>query len=234
MSNAVKNKRYASILDQYKDDKVIFIIDECHRSQFGDMNRDIQRHFKRAQYFGFTGTPRLPENKSQDGRTTADLFGECLHTYLIKDAINDGNVLGFSVEYIETIKRKDGNQEDMKVQGINQNELWNADERMSKIAKHITDIHVGKTVNRNYTAIFTVESIPAAVRYYDAFKKLDTKLTITAIYTYGANEESVENQEHSRHALERIIADYTGHSCVATPSPKRGRRRQGTFCTPIS
>lgn len=210
MSNAVKSKRYESILDQYKDEKVIFIIDECHRSQFGEMNRLIQRHFNKAQYFGFTGTPRLPENKSQDGRTTADLFNECLHTYLIKDAINDGNVLGFSVEYIETMKHKDGTDDNMKVPGIDRHELWNAEERISKISKHITEIHSHKTVNRNYTAIFTVESIPAAVRYYDALKKLDTKLKISAIYTYGANEESVDNQEHSRHALERIISDYNG------------------------
>lgn len=208
MSNAVKNKKYAAILNQYKDEKVIFIIDECHRSQFGNMNRDIQRHFTKAQYFGFTGTPRLPENRSQDGRTTADLFNECLHTYLIKDAIHDGNVLGFSVEYIQTIKNKDSTGKDLLVPGIDHQELWQAEERMTKIAQHITAIHNHKTVNRNYTALFTVESISAAIRYYDAFQKLGTSLNITTIYTYGANEDSVENEEHSRHALDRIIVDY--------------------------
>ncbi|MDO5795225.1 MAG: HsdR family type I site-specific deoxyribonuclease, partial [Turicibacter sp.] len=104
MSNAIKSPRYEKIMNQYRDDKVIFIIDECHRSQFGDMHKAINKHFNNAQYFGFTGTPRFEENKSQDGRVTADLFEKCLHTYLIKDAINDNNVLGFSVEYINTIR----------------------------------------------------------------------------------------------------------------------------------
>ncbi|MCY1053439.1 hypothetical protein, partial [Mammaliicoccus sciuri] len=76
--------------------------------------------FNNAQYFGFTGTPRFEENKSQDGRSTADIFGRCLHTYLIKNAIHDGNVLGFSVDYINTIKTKniDLDSEEL-VEGIN-------------------------------------------------------------------------------------------------------------------
>ena len=71
-------------MEKYRNEKVVFIIDECHRSQFGDMHKAIKMHFNRAQYFGFTGTPRFPENKSQDGRTTADIFEKCLHTYLIE------------------------------------------------------------------------------------------------------------------------------------------------------
>lgn len=209
MANAVKNKRYARIINTYKDEKVIFIIDECHRSQFGDMNKLIKQHFTKAQYFGFTGTPRLPENRSADDRTTADLFGECLHTYLIKDAINDGNVLGFSVEYIKTIARKEGIH-DSKVPGIDHQELWNAAERTTMVAKHIVDIHNHKTYNRNYTALFTVDSISAAIRYHDTFMKLKPDLKITAIYTYDANEANEDNEEHSRHALERIISNYNG------------------------
>lgn len=104
MANAIKSEQYTKIMEKYKDDRVVFIIDEYHRSQFGDMHKAINKHFNNAQYFGFTGTPRFFENKSQEGRVTADLFEKCLHTYLIKDAINDGNVLGFSVEYIRTFK----------------------------------------------------------------------------------------------------------------------------------
>jgi type I restriction enzyme R subunit len=207
MANAVKNPKYERIMKQYENEKVVFVIDECHRSQFGEMNRIIKIHFKQAQYIGFTGTPRFVANKSQDGRTTSDLFKDCLHTYLIKDAINDGNVLGFSVEYIRTIKGK-GIDDATKAPGIDQQELWMADSRISMIAKHITDIHGNKTINKKYTGLFTVESIPAAIKYYDAFKKLNTNLKITTIFTYGTNEESVENQEHSRHSLERIISDY--------------------------
>ena len=87
MSNAVKNPRYANVMEEYKEEKVVFIIDECHRSQFGDMHLDIVRHFKKAQFFGFTGTPRFEVNGKKEGhvvKTTASLFGECLHTYLIR------------------------------------------------------------------------------------------------------------------------------------------------------
>ena len=80
-------------MEKYKDLKTVFIIDECHRSQFGDMHKQISKTFSKAQYFGFTGTPRFKENPSQDGRSTADIFEKCLHTYLIKDAIKDEKVL---------------------------------------------------------------------------------------------------------------------------------------------
>ena len=105
MDNAIKSGHPA--MERYKEDKVVFIIDECHRTQFGSMHRIIRQHFGNAQYFGFTGTPRFEENASQDGRATADIFGECLHHYLIKDAIRDGNVLGFSVEYMNTFDRSE-------------------------------------------------------------------------------------------------------------------------------
>ena len=84
MSNAVKSPRYHKIMDEYREEKVVFIIDECHRSQFGDMHLDIVRHFKKAQFFGFTGTPRFEINGKVEGhvtQTTASLFGDCLHTY---------------------------------------------------------------------------------------------------------------------------------------------------------
>ena len=90
MANAVKRPQYAKVMDAYKDEKVVFIIDECHRSQFGDMHKDIVRHFQKAQFFGFTGTPRFEVNGKTEGKitqTTEMLFGECVHNYLIKDAI---------------------------------------------------------------------------------------------------------------------------------------------------
>lgn len=108
MANAVKNQRYAAVMDMYKTEKVVFIIDECHRSQFGDMHKDIVRHFQNAQFFGFTGTPRFEVNGKVEGKvvqTTEKLFGDCLHSYLIKDAIFDNNVLGFHIEYINTLRQ---------------------------------------------------------------------------------------------------------------------------------
>ena len=112
MTNAVKNPKYEAFMDDYRDKKVVFIIDECHRSQFGSMHAQIQKHFEKANYIGFTGTPIFEKNKGADGRTTADVFhagdklDACLHRYMIKDAIADGNVLRFSVEYQRTIFAK--------------------------------------------------------------------------------------------------------------------------------
>ena len=208
MANAIKNDKYSKIMNQYKDEKVIFIIDECHRSQFGDMHKAINRHFINAQYFGFTGTPRLDKNRSQDGRATADLFEKCLHHYLIKDAISDGNVLGFSVEYIKTFDGGFDEDDDEKVKAIDKEEVFMCDERIDLIANHILDIHNAKTVNKKYTAIFTVQSIPMLVKYYDAFKAIDHDLKIAGIFTFGTNEDSEGRDEHSRDSLERMIADY--------------------------
>lgn len=208
MANAIKSDRYANIMDQYRDEKVVFIIDECHRSQFGDMHKAINKHFTNAQYFGFTGTPRFFENRSQEGRVTADLFEKCLHTYLIKDAINDGNVLGFSVEYIKTFDGDIDESDDTKVAAIDKEEVFMADKRINLIAEHIVKHHNGKTRNKEYTAIFTVQSIPMLVKYYDAFKKIDHDLKIAGIFSFGANEDLEGKDEHSRDSLERIIIDY--------------------------
>ena len=181
MANAIKNDKYSNIMNEYKEEKVIFIIDECHRSQFGQMHKAINKHFKNAQYFGFTGTPRFFENRSQEGRVTADLFEKCLHTYLIKDAIKDGNVLGFSVEYIKTFDGGFDENDDEKVKAIDKEEVFMCDERIDLVANHIINIHNAKTKNKQYTAIFTVQSIPMLVKYYDKFKEINHDLKIAGM-----------------------------------------------------
>ncbi len=208
MANACSNPRYSSIMEKYKDKKTIFIIDECHRSQFGDMHKTISKTFTNAQYFGFTGTPRFEENKSQDGRSTADIFGKCLHTYLIKDAIKDGNVLGFSVDYFKTIEFSGNENDNEMVEGIDTDEVFLDDFRINMIVKDILDHHNTKTRDKKYNALFAVSSIPILVKYYDAFKVLNKNLKIGAIFTYGANEDLDHKIEHSRDSLERIIRDY--------------------------
>jgi type I restriction enzyme, R subunit len=208
MANAVKNPKYKEFMDQYRNERVIFIIDECHRSQFGKMHREISKHFKHAQYFGFTGTPRFEENKSQDGRVTADIFEKCLHKYLIKDAIHDGNVLGFSVEYIKTINIDFDEKDQTKVQGILTDEVLMDEERLELIANNIIEHHDRRSKSKGYTALFTVQSIPMLVKYYDIFKRLNHNLKIASIFTFGANEESEGRDEHSRDSLERIMKDY--------------------------
>lgn len=211
MATAVNKPQYAKVLDTYKEEKVVFIIDECHRSQFGDMHKDIVRHFKNAQFFGFTGTPRFEVNGKTEGKlvqTTKSLFGECLHSYLIKNAIFDNNVLGFHIEYIKTIEGNYDENDGTMTQAIDTNELYMADERMTMIANHIIQNHKSKTRNRQYTAIFAVSSIPALIKYYDIFKSIDHDLNVSGIFSFGANEDYEDKAEHSRDALERIIKDY--------------------------
>ena len=211
MATAIKKTQYSKVLDAYTEEKVIFIIDECHRSQFGDMHKDIVRHFKKARFFGFTGTPRFEVNGKTEGRviqTTKSLFGECLHTYLIKNAIFDNNVLGFHVEYIKTMDGDYDENDSTMTEAIDVGELYMADDRMMMIANHIVENHKAKTRNRQYTAIFAVSSIPALIKYYDIFKSIDHDLNISGIFSYGANEDYEGRDEHSRDALERIIKDY--------------------------
>ncbi|MCX4254467.1 MAG: type I restriction endonuclease subunit R [Bacilli bacterium] len=209
MANACSNPKYVSVMEKYKDLKTIFIIDECHRSQFGEMHRQISKTFTKAQYFGFTGTPRFKENPSQDGRSTADIFEKCLHTYLIKDAIKDENVLGFSVDYMKFVELNSRElEEDMMVEGIDTEEVFMADERIALIANDIIKHHNIKTRDKKYNALFTVSSIPQLVKYYDTFKTINHVLKIGAIFTYGANENLDGDVEHSRESLDRIISDY--------------------------
>ena len=211
MANAVKRPQYAKVMDTYKDEKVVFIIDECHRSQFGDMHKDIVRRFPKAQLFGFTGTPRFAVNGKTEGKitqTTEMLFGECVHNYLIKDAIFDNNVLGFHIEYIKTMEGDFDWDDPTMADGIDVGELYMSEERTSLIANHIVQNHKARTRNRQYTAIFAVSSIEALVKYYDVFKKINHDLNISGIFSYGQNEEAEGKDEHSRVALERIIKDY--------------------------
>ncbi len=232
MSNAVKSKRYETLMDSFRDKKVVFIIDECHRSQFGKMHGDIERHFQRANYIGFTGTPIFEQNKGAAKRTTADLFAAgtldpCLHRYMIKDAIADGNVLRFSVEYQRTIFARsiamngiDPEQLDdpeyCKRHNIDIDGLYHDEERIEKIARHIFehhDSHVHPQGQDIYTALFAVDSIKTLGMYYDVFKKLNAErevpYRIAAIFSYGANEDmDGKGDEHSAELLSRCMDDY--------------------------
>lgn len=237
MANAVNNPKYAVDMAMYQDKKVVFIIDECHRSQFGKMHGQIQKHFQNANYIGFTGTPIFEKNKGADGRTTADIFyaGEkldaCLHRYMIKDAIADGNVLRFSVEYQRTlVARNLGNGIDpnrledpeyCKRHKIDINELYHDEERIETVARHIFEHHEqhvhpqGKDV---YTALFAVDSIPMLGKYYDVFQKLnaqapvDKRVRIAAIFSYNANEDMDDGaDEHSQELLDRCMKDYNAY-----------------------
>lgn len=184
--------------------RMILIFDECHRSQFGDMHRDITGFFTDINYYGFTGTPIFVQN-ANNNRTTSDLFGKRLHSYLIKDAINDHNVLGFCVDYVGTYKSRV--KTDIEVEAIDTKELMESDDRLEKIADYVLSYHNAKTYNREFTSIFAVSSIHVLNKYYKIFKKKNPKLRIAAIYSYGANDD-LDEGVHNRDLLEEQIADY--------------------------
>ncbi|MDR1688351.1 MAG: type I restriction endonuclease subunit R [Clostridiales bacterium] len=228
-----KNKTH----DIYKK-HVVIIFDECHRSQFGDMHQKIIKAFRNYHIFGFTGTPIFPKNAVSAGktllRTTEQAFGEKLHTYTIVDAINDGNVLPFRIDFIDTVKIKDDVQE-KQVRAIDIEKALNDGTRVAKVVEYILD-HFDQKTKRNtfyslkgqrtagFNSIFAVSSIPMAMRYYTEFKKQlaegNRKLAIATIYSYSANEDNSEdtlpdeqfNNENldktSRDFLEDAIKDY--------------------------
>lgn len=190
---------------------LVLIFDECHRSQFGDMHKMIVNNFKNYHLFGFTGTPIFAKNATNksnpDFCTTEQAFGDKLHTYTIVDAINDGNVLPFRIDYVNTVKKKDG-MNDKEVQAINTEEALSSHERVSKIVEYIIE-HFDQKTKRNsfydlkgqrvngFNSMFAVASIPMAKKYYLEFKKqLEEKhkdLTIATIYSFAANEEDTSD-----------------------------------------
>ena len=171
LNAAVTRPWYSSRLQEIKDSRIVMIFDECHRSHFGDSHKNIVKFFNNLQIFGFTGTPIFAEN-STDKHTTKEIFGECLHKYLIKDAIADENVLGFLVEYYH------GNTD---VNNGNQN-------RMREIAQFILNNYNKSTYDGEFDALFAVQSVPMLVQYYKIFKELNPKIRIGAIFTYAAND----------------------------------------------
>lgn len=229
MANAVKNKKYEDVMTLLTDKKCVFIIDECHRSQFGKMHGDIKRHFHNGNYIGFTGTPIFKENKGGNSRTTADMFfsgtlDPCIHKYMIKEAIADGNVLRFSVEYMRSIsvnsiplKGIDPDKIDdpdyCKSHNIDIDGLYHEPERINTIANHILstlDSHIKPAGKDIYTALFAVDKIQTLMEYYHAFKaKNDKGYKICAIFTFQPNEDLSEGQdEHSARYLQECMDDY--------------------------
>ncbi|MEL6142949.1 MAG: HsdR family type I site-specific deoxyribonuclease, partial [Bacteroidota bacterium] len=198
LNTAIKKARYRRQMEGLRDKRIVFIFDECHRSQFGKTHHEIRQFFPVAQLFGFTGTPIFAKNAGTNEfgkRTTAMLFDKCLHKYVITDAIKDENVLKFSIEYISTFKKK-AEIEDFKVADIDKAEVLSAPERLEKVVNYVIENHDRKTHQRKYTAIMCVSSVPMLIQYYRIFKALrDTgqhNLRVATIFSYTANEEDIE------------------------------------------
>jgi type I site-specific deoxyribonuclease, hsdR family len=177
LNAAVSKLWYSSRIEEIRHSRIVMIFDECHRSHFGDCHKNIVKFFDNTQMFGFTGTPIFVEN-AVDGHTTKEIFGNCLHKYLIKDAIADENVLGFLVEYYH------GNED-----------VDNADQdRMTEIAKFILNNFNKSTFDGEFDALFAVQSVPMLIRYYKIFKGLNPKIKIGAVFTYAANSSQDDEQ----------------------------------------
>lgn len=232
LNTAISKTHYLKDMEELKDKKIVFIFDECHRSQFGETHKNITNFFKNAQLIGFTGTPIFPENavgNKYGKRTTAELFNEILHRYVITDAISDDNVLKFSVEYIGRYKEKENSatEIDIEVENIDVKELLESEDRIEKIVNYILANHDRKTHSKEFTAMMCVSSVDVLTKYYEIFKKKNHNLKIATIFSYSANEddkgangiydleesdgahidESHINQ-HSRDKLESYIKDY--------------------------
>jgi len=223
--------------DIYKK-HIVIIFDECHRSQFGDMHRKIVKAFRNYHIFGFTGTPIFAVGAGSGSgrflRTTAHVFGDRLHTYTIVDAIIDGNVLPFRIDFINTVKEKDG-VSDKNVRAIDIEKALGAAERVREVVAYILE-HFDQKTKRNsfyslkgqrvagFNSIFAVSSIPMAKIYYEEFKKRlmesGRDLAVAVIFSYSANEDDPEDavpdegfendklDKSSRDFLEAAIGDY--------------------------
>jgi type I restriction enzyme R subunit len=235
LNNAV-SERFAGKIESLRHKKIVFIFDECHRSQFGETHERITKFFDKSQLIGFTGTPIFAENASKNElgkRTTKDLFGNCLHKYVITDAIRDQNVLRFGIEYIGKYKSKSNTFIDIEVEDIDKQEVLNSAKRIEKIVDYIIAYHKQKTFEKEYSALLAVSSIDNVFQYYDFFQAKKEAglhdLRIATIFTYGANEDSDEAQDylpeendfdmaaepstkyqssHSRDKLDSYIVDY--------------------------
>ena len=228
MAIAIKKSKYASVMDALKEKRCVFIIDECHRSQFGKMHGEITKHFTNADYIGFTGTPIFTENKGANSQTTADIFkagtlDPCIHRYMIKEAIADGNVLRFSVEYMRNLNitsapdgidpSKIDDPTYCKKNHVDITKLYHNEERLEKIAIDILEHleqHVHPEGKDVYTALFAIDRVDTLLKYYEYFKKHNDKgYRIAAIFHCLQNEDMEDGcDETTRDKFAAIIDEY--------------------------
>ena len=238
LSILVKRNKEMDVYNQH----VVMIFDECHRSQFGEMHTAITKKFKKYYIFGFTGTPIFSDNANTTGKanlmTTQQVFGERLHTYTIINAISDQNVLPFRLEYVRTMREKEG-IDDEAVEDIDRERIMRDPRYISNIVTYIIKNFARKTKRNStyqvkdqrlhgFNSIFATASIDAAKLYYSEFKRQMAdlpeadRLKVAMIYSYGANEEDPldgelidENPEDTstlsqtdKDALQECIDDY--------------------------
>ncbi|MCG6265304.1 type I restriction endonuclease subunit R [Vibrio vulnificus] len=196
LNNLIKSE---SDLPVYKQ-QVVFIFDECHRSQFGEAQKNIKRKFKKYYQFGFTGTPIFPDN-ALGAETTGSVFGQQLHTYVITDAIRDEKVLKFKVDYNDVrpqFKSIETEQDDKKLSAAENKQAFLHPMRIREISQYILNNFNQKTHRaykgaKGFNAMFAVSSVDAAKAYYETFSQLqkdaEKPLKVATIFSFAANEE---------------------------------------------
>lgn len=240
------------------DKHCVLIFDECHRSQFGDAQKNIRKSFKKYYQFGFTGTPIFPEN-SLGGDTTSGIFGAQLHSYVITDAIRDGKVLKFKVDYnnitpkFKTAEKEDDDQKLAKLES----KMLLHPERITEITKHILRVFDTKT-HRNefydlkhrrlngFNAMFAVQSVEAAKLYYEEFERQQSslpeekRLKVATIYSFAANEEQraigeISEEDFDVSAMESTAKEFLDkvitdyNSCFKTNFSTNGNEFQNYY-----
>ena len=196
LNNLMKSERDLPVYNE----QVVFIFDECHRSQFGEAQKNLHKRFKRFYQFGFTGTPIFPQN-ARGAETTAGVFGRELHAYVITDAIRDEKVLKFKVDYNDVrprFKDIETEQDEKKLSALENKQALLHPERIREISRYILNNFRHKTHrlqgrNKGFNALFSVSSVDAAKLYYETLNQLqansETALKIATIFSFAANEE---------------------------------------------
>ena len=215
--------------------QVVFIFDECHRSQFGEAQKNLKKKFKRFYQFGFTGTPIFPQN-ALGAETTASVFGRELHSYVITDAIRDEKVLKFKVDYNDVrpqFKAIETEQDEKKLTAAENRQALLHPERIKEISQYILTHYRQKThrlraSGAGFNAMFAVSSVDAAKLYYESLKQLqadsDKPLRVATIFSFAANEEQdaigdIQDESFdvsamnssAKEFLNAAIADYNGY-----------------------
>ena len=231
LNNLMKSENGLPIYDK----QVVFIFDECHRSQFGEAQKNLKSKFKQYYQFGFTGTPIFPTN-ALGAETTASVFGAELHSYIITDAIRDEKVLKFKVDYNDVRPQFKSIETEKNLEELTKLEKKQAflqPKRIEQIAQYVLDNFKQKTHrfnagNNGFNAMFAVSSVDAAKVYYQTFKRLQSTvpnpLKIATIFSFAANEEQdaigdiidetfeVEAMNSSaKEFLKSAIDDYNGY-----------------------
>lgn len=196
LNNLMKSEDNLPIYEK----QVVFIFDECHRSQFGEAQKNLKKKFKKYYQFGFTGTPIFPEN-ANGSETTASVFGRELHSYVITDAIRDEKVLKFKVDYNNVRPRFKNIETELDEQKLNAAENMQAllhPVRINEISQYILHnfrikTHRNQSDNNGFNAMFAVSSVDAAKCYYEELNRLqrnsEKSLKIATIFSFAANEE---------------------------------------------